>query len=138
VDPQAGPAAVECAGFEALMARKYFIKGINYFDDRYGEFGADAELAYQINRAGRKTRVLPEIRVVQHRTMQPVSSAVENLLLADRVNGTAVYLGKHFGFVSGLTFRIQQILKALISFRFPLLVALVSGEKVDGSQSVIL
>jgi GT2 family glycosyltransferase len=138
VNPEPAQVPVEYASFQALLARKYFIRGINYLDDRYGEFGADAELAFQIKRAGRKTVVLPGIRAIQHRQPEPVSGAVENLLTADRVNGAAVYLGKHFGFMSGLTFRIGQIFKALLSFRFPLLIALVSGEKVDGSQSVVL
>jgi hypothetical protein len=70
--------------------------------------------------------------------VEPVSGAADTLLTADRVNGTSVYLGKHFGFLSGLTFRIGQILRALVSFRFPLVMALVSGEKVDGSQTVNL
>jgi hypothetical protein len=138
INPGGEPIPVEYAGFVALMARKYFIRGINYLDDRYGEFGADAELAFQIRRAGRKTVVLPDTRVVQHRIPEPVSGAVENLLTADRVNGAAVYLGKHYGFMTGLGFRIGQILKAVLSLRFALVVALVSGEKVDGSQSVIL
>lgn len=138
IDSEGGPTVVEYSSFEGLMARKYFIRGINYLDDRYGEFGADAELAFQIRRAGRKTVVYPELRVVQHRTAEPISGAADNLLTADRVHGTAVYLSKHFGFFTGLTFRIAQIFKALGSFRFPLLLGLVSGEKVDGSQSVIL
>lgn len=138
IDAGGGPVTVEYANFEALMARKYFIRGINYLDDRYGEFGADAELAFQIKRAGRKTVVLPELRVIQHRTQEAVSGAAANLLMADRVHGTAVYLGKHFGFAAGLMFRIGQIFRALMALRFPLVVALASGSKVDGSQSIIL
>ncbi len=138
VDPNAGPTAVEYATFEALLARKYFIRGINYFDEHYGEFGADAELCYQIQRAGRKTLILPGVRVV--RTTEPVarSSAAETLLAADRVTGLAVYFGKHNGFFSGIGFRVGQSLKALVSVRLSLFMSLVSLEKIDGSQNIPL
>ena len=133
-----GPATVEYATFQAMLARKYFIRGINYLDDRFGEFGADAELCFQIRRAGRVVQVAPEIKVTRGEVSVRISGAVENLLKADRIHGTAVFLSKHYGFVSGLTFRIGAILKALAGFRFGLLVSLLGGSKVDGSQSVYL
>jgi hypothetical protein len=37
-----------------------------------------------------------------------------------------------------LLFRIKSILKALLTLRLSLLIALVSGTKIDGSQSEIL
>jgi hypothetical protein len=40
--------------------------------------------------------------------------------------------------MTGLLFRIKQILKALATFRWGLLSSLVSGAKIDGSQSDIL
>src|SRR5277367_6087534 len=46
IDKTAESVAVEYATFQALMVRKYFFKGINYLDERYGEFWADAELGY--------------------------------------------------------------------------------------------
>ena len=33
------------------MVRKQFIKGMNYFDERYGHFWADADLAMQVKHA---------------------------------------------------------------------------------------
>ncbi len=132
------PATVEYAIFQAMLARKYFIRGINYLDDRFGEFGADAELCYQIRRAGRVVQVIPEIKVARSQNSLRRSGAAENLLKADRIHGTAVYLSKHYGFVSGLTFRIGAIFKALAGFRFGLLVSLLGGSKVDGSQGVRL
>ncbi len=133
-----GAATVEYATFQAMLARKYFIRGINYLDDRFGEFGADAELCFQVKRAGRVVQVHPEIKVIRHAVSLRRSGAAENLLKADRIHGTAVYLTKHYGFVSGLTFRIGAILKALAGFRFGLLISLLGGSKVDGSQSVRL
>jgi GT2 family glycosyltransferase len=138
IDPNSGPAPVEYATFDALMARKYFIRGINYFDEHYGEFGGDAELCFQVRRAGRKTIMLPQVRVVRKEAPPERSSAAETLLAADRVNGIAVYLGKHYGFFSGILFRIKEILKALGSLRFSLLASLATASKVDGSQGVTL
>lgn len=132
------PVSIEFASFQALLARKYFIKGINYLDDRYGEFGADAELGYQIRRAGRKTLVYPDVLVRRIPAPGRRSSGAENLLAADRVNGFAVYFGKHFGFMSGLTFRTGQIFGALFGLRFGLAAELAGGAKVDGSQGVTL
>ena len=78
------PIPVEYATFQALLARKYFIRGINYLDDRYGEFGADAELSYQIRRAGRTLAVLPDIQIMRSPSIAVSSKAAETLLAADR------------------------------------------------------
>ncbi|MGI8744497.1 MAG: glycosyltransferase family 2 protein [Bryobacteraceae bacterium] len=138
VDLAAGQVTVEYATFQAIMARKYFVRGINYFDEKYGEFGADAELCFQIRRAGRKIIVMPELPVL--RTVLPVqpSSAAQNVFEADRVNGAAVFFRKHYGFMTGLMFRIKAILKALFSLRFSLFTGLIGGQKIDGSQGVVL
>jgi GT2 family glycosyltransferase len=138
VDVAAGEKTVEYATFQAMLARKYFVRGINYLDDKYGEFGSDAELSFQIRRAGRKMIVIPELPVI--RTSAPVqrSSAAQNVLDADRIHGAAVFLSKHYGFMTALGFRIKAILKALFTFRFSLMTGLISGQKVDGSQNVIL
>jgi glycosyltransferase involved in cell wall biosynthesis len=132
------PAPIECATLQALMARKYFIRGINYFDERYGEYGADVELCYQVQRAGRKIALLPRVKVKKGPAQAPRTRAAEALLEADRLHGTAVYFGKHYGFMSGLRFRIQCIFKALLGFQFSVLGALLSGQKIDGSQSITL
>jgi GT2 family glycosyltransferase len=138
LNPQNDPITVEYATFQAMLARKYFIRGINYFDERYGEFGADAELSFQVKRAGRTIKVLPWIQVMRTGSPARPSSSAENLLVADRIHGIAVYLGKHHGFFSGLTFRISEIIKALLSFRLGLFASLITDSKIDGSQGVIL
>jgi hypothetical protein len=137
VDKSAEAVLVEYATFQALLVRKYFVKGINYFDERYGEFWSDAELCYQIRRAGRKTLVLPQVTAL-YTASSPYSPSAETILAADRVHGAAVYFTKHYGFVTGLFFRIKAMLKALVTLRLPLFAALVSWSKIDGSQSAIL
>jgi GT2 family glycosyltransferase len=137
VDMAAEAVAVEYATFQSFLVRKYFVKGINYLDDRYGEFGADAELCFQIKRAGRKTLALPQVTVL-YTPSSPYSESSRTILEADRVHGTAVYFGKHYGLVTGLFFRVKCTLKALLSLHFRLFVAVISGTKIDGSQSEIL
>jgi GT2 family glycosyltransferase len=137
IDKVAQAVTLEYATFQALLVRKYFVKGINYLDERYGEFWADAELCFQIRRAARKTLVLPQVTALYTPT-SPYSASSETLLNADRVHGAAVYFGKHYGFMSGLLFRIKASLKALFTLRLSLFFALVSGSKIDGSQTEIL
>ncbi len=137
VDKSAEAVSVEYATFQALLVRKYFVKGINYLDERYGEFGSDAELCYQIRRAVRKTLALPQVTAL-YTPCSPYSASAETILAADRVHGAAVYFGKHYGFLTGLLFRIKSALKALFTMRLGLFAALVSGSKIDGSQTAIL
>jgi GT2 family glycosyltransferase len=137
IDKTAQTATLEYATFQALLVRKYFVKGINYLDERYGEFWSDAELCYQIRRSARKTLALPQVTAL-YTPNSPYSTSSETIFNADRVHGAAVYFGKHYGFLSGLRFRIKAILGALFTLRLSLFVALVSGSKIDGSQSEIL
>jgi GT2 family glycosyltransferase len=137
IDKAAQAVAVEYATFEAFLVRKYFIKGINYLDERYGEFWSDAELCYQIRRAGRKIQVLPQVTAL-YTPHSPYSESSKNIMDADRVHGLATYFSKHYGFMSGMLFRIKSILKALVTLRLSLFMALMSATKIDGSQTEIL
>jgi len=137
IDKTADAVTVEYATFQAFLVRKYFVKGINYLDERYGEWGSEAELCYQIRRASRKVLAVPRVTVL-YTPGSPYSEASRNILEADRVHGAAVYFGKHYGLVTGILFRVKAVLKSLVTFRFGLFGALVSGAKIDGSQSAIL
>jgi GT2 family glycosyltransferase len=137
VDTTAQVFPVEYATFQAFLVRKFFVKGLNYLDERYGDSWADAELCYQIKRSARKTLALPQVTALYTPGAGYAESA-RTLLAADRVHGAAVFFAKHYGFMAGLLFRIKCILKALFTFRLPLFAALISGGKIDGSQSAIL
>jgi GT2 family glycosyltransferase len=137
VDTTAQVFPVEYATFQAFLVRKFFVKGLNYLDERYGDSWADAELCYQIKRSSRKTLALPQVTALYTPGAGYAESA-RTLLAADRVHGAAVFFAKHYGFMTGLLFRIKCILKALFTFRLPLFAALISGGKIDGSQSAIL
>jgi len=109
------------------------VKGMNYFDERYGEYWADADLAMQIRRGLKKIRLYPSIRAVRHRDTSPAPT--RGLLAADRAGGAAAFIGKYYGFMAGLGFRIGAIFRALGHFDFKQLMALFSGQKIDGSQA---
>lgn len=123
---------VEYPGRDAVLVRKQFVKGMNYFDERYGEYWADADLAMQIRRGLKKIRLYPSISAVKHADTSP--DAAKGLLAADRAGGAAAFIGKYHGFMAGLGFRIGAIFRALGHFDFKQLVALASGQKIDGSQ----
>jgi len=137
VDKSAQVFPVEYATFHAFLVRKFFVKGLNYLDERYGDSWADAELCYQIRRVSRKTLALPQVTGLYTPGAAYAESA-RTILDADSIHGAAVFFGKHYGFATGLFFRIKSTLKALFTFRLGLFAALLSGGKIDGSQSAIL
>ena len=138
VDPTGESVPVEYAGFQALLVSKYFFRGINYLDERYGDAFSDAELSFQIRRAGKKLLVLPGVTALYTAAEVRRSAAAEAVVEADRVHGAAVFFGKHYGFFSGVGFRVKAVLGALFTGRFRLFGGLVSGQKIDGSQNVVL
>ena len=140
--PPAGEvvAAVEFAGFAALMVRAYFLKGLRYIDERYAQSWADAEIGAQIRRAGKKTLVIPAVRAVWHgedRVSASMPEPARTLLDAEWALGAAVFAGKHFGYMAGLKVRIATALAALLSFQFRRFSYLLSGQKIDGTQTVL-
>ena len=119
-------------GRDALLVRKQFIAGMNYFDERFGEYWADADLAIKIRRAGRRVELHPGIRATWHAPAQAAPS--DTVHKSDRILGAALLLSKYDGFFAGFSFRLAAIFGALLRFDFPLLSALVGGNKV-GSQA---
>jgi GT2 family glycosyltransferase len=124
--------AIEYPGRDAIMVRKQFVKGMNYFDERFGQYWAEADLAMQIHRAQKKIRLYPLIRATYRAEPDPLAG--DELAAADCALGAAMFLRKYNGFFAGLQFRIVAILKALVQFNFSRLGALISGQKLDGSQ----
>jgi len=132
--------AIEFAGFAALMVRSYFLKGLRHIDERYAQSWADAEIALQIRRAGKKTLLAPAIRAVWHpeddlRRSMPANPL--ELLAADWALGAATYAAKHFGFGAGLKVRLSAIFSALFSFRLRRFSYLLTPQKIDGTQTMM-
>jgi GT2 family glycosyltransferase len=53
-DPGPDPMPVGYPRGAALMMRRFFFTAIRQIDERYGQFGSDADLCYQIRRAGKR------------------------------------------------------------------------------------
>jgi GT2 family glycosyltransferase len=111
------------------MFRAFFLRAIRQIDERYGQFGSDLELCWQVLRSGKRIMILPRVRVIHHGGREETA-----LLAADRQLGMAAYLTKHRGMVSGLGARTGAVLKALAGMRLRQLQYLLAGQKIDGSQ----
>ena len=111
------------------MVRAFVIKSTRQIDEHYGQFGADADLAAQIRRGGRKILLVPQARA-RHFPQRDESA----VLRADFQLGRAAYLTKHHGFLAGMQARLGAILGALGGFRLGEFRHLVAGQKIDGTQ----
>ena len=127
LDVEQESAEVGYPGRFALLLRKQFLIGMNYFDERFGEYWADADLAMRIHRVQRKIRAYPAVRAVWHGDARVPNDADH---VSDRILGAARLLTKYDGFFSGLAFNLSAMLRALVSFDFSLLGALVGGRKI--------
>jgi GT2 family glycosyltransferase len=124
------PISVEYPRGAAFMMRVALIKAVRQIDERFGQFGGDADLAAQINRAGKKILLLPTVQVLHHGS--PGYSTAER---ADFLLCQAAFSSKYFGFGAGLKARLAAVFGPLFSFRFGELSRTLSGQKIDGTQS---
>jgi N-acetylglucosaminyl-diphospho-decaprenol L-rhamnosyltransferase len=122
------PVAVGYPRGAALMVRVYLIKAVRQIDERFGQFGGDADLAAQIRRASKKILLVPTCRV-RHTGGSPSTHVRGDFLL-----GRAVFIRKYYGFTAGLKARAASILGPLLGFRFGELRYTFGGQKIDGSQ----
>ena len=123
------PEPVDYPRGAALMMRVYVIRAVRQIDERYGQFGGDADLAAQILRASKKILLDPGARVRHHG--RAAYSALER---ADFLLGRAVFMGKYLGFAAGLRARLAAVISPLIGFRFGELRYTLPGQRIDGTQ----
>ncbi|HUO27767.1 MAG TPA: glycosyltransferase family 2 protein [Bryobacteraceae bacterium] len=127
--PATEPMPVDFVRGAAFMMRRFLYTSIRQIDERYGQFGSDADLCFQIRRSGKKILLAPQARAV-HVGRQSEST----LRQADRQQGTVAFIGKYGGFFSGLWAQIASIFGALGSLQLGVLKYLLAGQKIDGSQ----
>ncbi len=128
-EPGAEAAEVEYPRGAALMIRVFVIRAIRQIDERYGQFGSDADLAAQIRRASKKILLIPAAKVRHYGSEARTAAERADLLLA-----RAVFLGKYRGFAAGIQARIAAVLGPLFSFQFGVFKNTLSGQKIDGTQ----
>jgi GT2 family glycosyltransferase len=123
------PEPVEYPRGAALMMRVYVIRAVRQIDERYGQFGSDADLAVQILRASKEILLNPAARVRHYG-----SEGYSALERADFLLGRAVFLGKYRGFGAGLRARLAAVAGPLVSFRWGEVRYTLPGQKIDGTQ----
>jgi len=116
----------------ALMLRGFVIKSIRQIDERYGQFGSDADLAAHIRTGARKILLVPDARV-KHAGGASLETW-DSLRRADFLLARARFVSKYQGYAAGLMTQLAAIFGSLLSFRWGELRYLLSGQKIDGSQ----
>jgi GT2 family glycosyltransferase len=122
------PVPVDYARGAALMIRKFFLSAMREIDERYGQYGSDADLCFQIRRAGKKILIFPNLRTVHY------GGPDSALKRADAQLGIAKWLGKYYGMVAGMKARTAATLGALVRFDLGVFRHVLSGQKIDGTH----
>jgi GT2 family glycosyltransferase len=128
-EPGTDPMPVDYPRGAALMMRRFFFTAMRQIDERYGQFGSDADVCFQIRRAGKKILLVPQARA-RHEGRAGEST----LRKADRKQGAVAFIGKYGGVWSGLRAQIAAVFGALGSLQLGVLRYLLANQKVDGSQ----
>jgi N-acetylglucosaminyl-diphospho-decaprenol L-rhamnosyltransferase len=123
------PVPVEYPRGAALMIRVIRIKAIRQIDERYGQFGSDADLAMQIRKASQKILLVPTARA--RHLGRPDDTPAER---ADFRLGQAVFYSKYMGFYRGIRAYLAAIFGSLFSFRMDVARYTLAGQKIDGTQ----
>ena len=131
--PNTSETALAFPSFQAFMVRKTFLKGMNFLDQRFGDSWGDAEICFQIRNAGKKILLVPDALATAGNGHPPLEEA--SLVEADFVQGAATYLGKHWGFLKALLYRVGCIFAALFTFKLGLFFDLINGQKIDGTHA---
>jgi GT2 family glycosyltransferase len=126
-----GEIAAECVSGAAILFRSFFLRALRQIDERYGNYGSDIEMCSQVKRSSRKLIILTDTTAVHEPSPSPMKSGT---LAGDRAVGTAVFLGKHHGFMGGMLYRLKTGLTGLATFRFGVVAGAFSGAKIDGTS----
>ena len=132
----AGGESAEYLSSRALMVRRQTIVGMNYFDERFGEFWSDVEMCFRVRRGGKKALVCSDLSVSDEG--EPARSANWTAALeADRRLGAIAFAGKHFGTGTQIGLYLSQLLGSLGSpGGFGTFSRVLSGQKVDGTEQI--
>jgi GT2 family glycosyltransferase len=123
-------ATIEYPRGAAIMLHLFFLRAMRQIDERYGQFGSDADLAMQVRRGSKKILLVPSARVMHHGREE-----TDSLRQGDAAIGRAAWIGKYQGFFAGLGARFGSILSALVAFRLGEFRYVASGQKIDGTQA---
>ena len=129
-----------------MLVRQRFLRGMNFFDERrYGQFGAELELCWQIRCGGKRILVVDTPATLHPLPLSyDLPRSAQAVLAADRVSGVGAYVFKHLGFRAGVAFRLGQIGCAVgralrePAYGIRLLMGITSGQRINGDQGGVL
>jgi len=129
-----GAIPAECLSIRALIVRRQTIVGMNYFDERFGEYWSDVEMCYRVRRGGKNVLVFSDLSVRDEGRPVPSANWIA-ALEADRRLGAVAFAGKHHGFGAQIGLYLSQLFGALGSpGGFGAFSRMLSSQKVDGTE----
>jgi glycosyltransferase involved in cell wall biosynthesis len=138
----AAAARAEAVRDDALLLRKSFLAGMNYFDEkRFGDAFAELDLFRQIRHAQRDILILDDApAVIAEPPPTPERLDMLALRACDRITGAAAYIGKCDGPFASISFQIKMFFATLSALLRPseaklarrILPGIFSGVKIDG------
>lgn len=152
VQPEALNAAEVVTGAadpRAMLVRAQFLRGMNYFDEKYGQFGSNLQLFAQISTAAKRIVILTAAKAVSGEgedVWKPSDTAARADLCADYAAGLIRY-ARYWGLGPSLGMRLKVLAGALLGtvaalvtlgdlgFRMAVLTRVLSGAKIDGAQT---
>jgi GT2 family glycosyltransferase len=135
--PGTGPIDAPILTFKALLTRRQTIAGMNYLDERFGEYWSDLDLCYKLRRAGKKLQVMRDIPVDEAADgLYRPNPSVARAFAADRAIGASRFAGKHFGGVMGAQLKAATLFKALGSGQFGAFSRIIASQIIDGTEVI--
>jgi N-acetylglucosaminyl-diphospho-decaprenol L-rhamnosyltransferase len=125
-----GEIVAQCVSGAAILFRISYLKALRHIDEKYGNYGSEIDLCAQVKRSNRKLIVLSDVPAVHYWKESPVKKGA---LAGDRAVGTAVFLGKQYGFMAGMLYRLKAGLGGLVTFRFGAVAGALGDVKIDGT-----
>ncbi|MDX2152108.1 MAG: glycosyltransferase [Bryobacteraceae bacterium] len=147
--PKPPDAEIDWVPALALLVRKEFVRGMNYFDERLANHWGDLELCWQIRHAGKRILPVPSARAAFHPHSLDLPPDARAAVSADMALAAAAYIAKHQGTAAGLAFRLKAMLGSTggalgaivrardLRYHTSRWLNLLTGQRIDGSQSSI-
>ncbi len=126
-----GEIVAQCVSGAAILFRTSYLRALRHIDEKYGSYGSEIDLCAQVKRSNKKLIVLADVPALHYWKESPVKKSA---LAGDRAVGTAIFLSKQYGFVSGMLYRLKTGLGGLVTFRFGAVAGALGDVKIDGTS----
>ncbi len=126
-----GEIVAECVSGAAILFRAYFLRALRQVDERYGNYGPEIEMSQQVKKSGKKLVILSNVTALHFAKPSPMKKGA---LDGDRAVGTAAFLSRNYGFLSGILYRLKMGLAGIFTLRFGLVAGALGDVKIDGAS----